>query len=190
MNRRCILFFSLMLTAAGATGLSAQQRPPASAPAKAVAAPSPVAATPARTTASFADWTLRCDQPEGGPRTCEVAQAIGVQAQPNPIAQLAIGRAVRGQPLQLTLLLPVNVSFTRRPGLKSGNDAPIDLNLSRCVPVGCFASTTITDEALRLLATRAEPGTISFKDAADRDVTLPLSLRGLTQALDAMAKEA
>jgi hypothetical protein len=39
------------------------------------------------------------------------------------------------------------------------------------------------------LGARAEPGDIAFKDAAEHDVAVPLSFRGLTQALAALAKE-
>lgn len=54
----------------------------------------------------------------------------------------------------------------------------------------CFASAAIADSALAVLVAEAEPGRITFKDAADRDTPLPLSFRGLSQALDTLGKEA
>jgi hypothetical protein len=36
---------------------------------------------------------------------------------------------------------------------------------------------------------QTDPGQLTFKDAAGRDQSLPLSFRGLAQALDALAKE-
>jgi invasion protein IalB len=59
----------------------------------------------------------------------------------------------------------------------------------RCIPGGYFASVSIADDVLSGLGAETEPGGIVFKDAADREVALPLSFRGLSQALDTLAKE-
>ncbi|WP_271023478.1 hypothetical protein [Rhizobium sp. RCAM05973] len=66
--------------------------PAAAAPASSAA---PVSSEPNTTTASFGDWTLRCQRVgEAGKatRVCEVAQAMQVQGQTAPVAQIAIGR--------------------------------------------------------------------------------------------------
>jgi hypothetical protein len=39
------------------------------------------------------------------------------------------------------------------------------------------------------LTAHIEPGRIVFKNAADREAALPLSFRGLSQAMAALAKE-
>lgn len=69
---------------------------------------------PQSTTAVFGDWGLRCVGPrEGGPtqHICEVVQSIQVQGQAAPIAQIALGRLQKADPLRLTVVLPNNVSF-------------------------------------------------------------------------------
>jgi invasion protein IalB len=68
--------------------------------------------------------------------------------------------------------------------------AAIELAWQRCTPGACFASGPIADSALAAMAAEAEPGRINFKDAAKRDTALPLSFRGLSQALDALGREA
>lgn len=153
----------------------------------------PVAAKPDRTTANFGDWVLRCES-VGSPakRVCETAQGMTVQGQANPVAQVAIGVADAKGPRQITLAVPPNLAFAVKPQIvvtKAGV-APIDLTWQRCTPGACFASAPVADSVLAVWTAEVEPGRITFKDAADRDAALPLSFRGLPQALDALGKEA
>src|ERR1700730_17545437 len=72
-----------------------------------------VDAEPNSTVASFGDWVLRCQRNGSGAdtqRVCEVAQQIRAQEQQNPVAELAIGRVKKADPLRLTIVLPVNVT--------------------------------------------------------------------------------
>jgi invasion protein IalB len=154
--------------------------------------PAPVSSTPERTTASFGDWVVRCDAaPAPAKRVCEVAQAMTVQGQSAPVAQIAFGRATRAEPMRASVALPVAVTLTAKPKILSEKDdkSPIELTWQRCIPGGCIASATVTDDVMARLGARTEPGGIAFKDAAEHDIAIPLSFRGLTQALAALAKE-
>ena len=74
--------------------------------------------TPTSTSASFGDWVLRCQRVGNGAEmlhVCEVAQQIRAQDQQNPLAELAIGRLKKTDPLLLTVVLPVNVTFPTAP---------------------------------------------------------------------------
>jgi invasion protein IalB len=153
----------------------------------------PVASTPERTTASFGDWLLRCDATAATParRVCEVALIVTVQGQTNPIAQIAVGKPSPKESNRLTVVLPPNIAITTRPQVtvaKTGA-TPIELIWQRCTPAACFASAPLSDESVGIFSTQAEPGRVAFKDAADREVALPLSFRGFTQAVAALAKE-
>ncbi|ACA14875.1 putative invasion protein B [Methylobacterium sp. 4-46] len=201
--RRAIGLRSVPAALAAALGLAgpvlAQPAPkPAVAPPPAAspAAP-PVPAEPELTTASFGEWTLRCQRLAEGEkvtRFCEVAQAVQVQGQAAPLAQVALGRAPGEAGLRLTAVLPVTVSFPSgvRVGLegKEGREAAaLDLAWRRCLPAGCVADGATREDVLKRWRAGSEPGRLTFKDAAGRDVTLPLSFRGLDQALEALAKE-
>ena len=161
------------------------------APKAAASAPAPVGTAPERTTASFGDWVLRCETIAGAKRVCEVAQTMSAQGQTNPVAQVAIGRRGPNEGKQLTVVLPTNVAIVTHPQLFTAKTdaAPLDLAWQRCAPGGCFASAPVTDEVVNGLAAQTEQGRIAFKDAADRDAAVPLSFRGLSQALAALAKE-
>jgi invasion protein IalB len=170
---------------------AAQPAPPAPPPAAAPAAPA-VSAEPERTTATYGDWVLRCERVGENPRSCEVAQVLVVQGQQQPIAQLAIGRAARGQPLTFTVQVPVSVTFGGPLRIVGDDREPlvVPLEWRRCFAGGCFADTQLREDAvLRRLRGRVDPGRIEYRDATGRDLALAFSFRGLAPALDALNRE-
>jgi invasion protein IalB len=155
-------------------------------------APAPVASTPERTTASFGDWVLRCEAAVAAARrVCEVAQVITLQGQTNPTAQVALGKQAPNEGKRLVIVLPPNIAILSKPQVATAKagPAPIELTWQRCTPGACFASAPMSDDAVAVFTAQTEPGRIVFKDAADREAALPLSFRGLAQALAALAKE-
>ena len=183
-QRSIIVALAVVLGAGPATAQAPKQPQPAG------ALPMPV--DPAQTTASYGDWVLRCVRTGDkgtGPRVCELVQTMVLQGQQQPVAQVAVG--YDKNELRITLLLPPAVSFSRTPTLSvPGPTGPhFDLAWRRCLPSGCFADIQVGAELLKLLRSRGEPMQITFKDAGERDGSLPFSMRGLVPALDALAKE-
>lgn len=158
-------------------------------------AATPVEADPQTTSASFGDWIMRCQKIGAGAdaqRVCEAAQSIVVQGQTQPIAQIAVGRLKKADPLRITLVLPANVSFPSAPkvtidGAKDGD--AVELGWRRCLPGACFADAALKDDVLKRWRISTGAGKIASKDGAGRDFVLAMSFRGLAQALDALAKE-
>lgn len=177
----------LILFCLGSNGAGAQTRDQP----KANAAP-PVAASPERTAASFGDWVLRCEVTAApAKRICEVAQIIAPQGQTNPIAQVALGKLAASEPNRLTVLLTPNITIAAKPQIavaKSGGMS-VELSWQSCTPGGCFATASITDDTVRIFSAQTESGRVLFRDAAGHDIAIPLSFRGLAQALAALAKE-
>jgi invasion protein IalB len=151
-----------------------------------------VEAEPQSTSATFGDWILRCnrmeiaDQPQ---RVCEVAQTIIIQGQQAPVAELAIGRLKKADPLRVTVVLPVNVAFPSAPQVNLDGQPSLELIWKRCLPSGCFADATPKDEVFRAWRASKTTGRIETKDAFGRNVVVTISFRGLSQALDALNKE-
>ena len=148
---------------------------------------------PEFTTAGFGDWVLRCSQPEGRPKNCEIVQSLNAQGQ--VVAQFAMGRPEAGQPLRLTLAIPPNVALDTPPRLvpnATGNDAraAVDLVWRRCFPNLCLADLVLSEALLQQFRRQAENARIRFVSGEGRENTLPLSLRGVSAALDALAREA
>jgi invasion protein IalB len=193
---------ALLLTLAGAAG--AQQPAPKPAPPKPAPAQHPAPApvpqaqaapadqNPQRTTASYGDWVVRCEVAPGPPpqKNCDMEQLAQVQGQANPISRVAIPLPPKGEPAKLFIQLPINVSFTAPVKIVTdGKDAGITTPFRRCVPAGCFAEIELKDDIQKKFRASAEPGKIMFKDAADRDVAIPLSFKGYAQAFEALLKQ-
>ncbi len=157
------------------------------------ATPGPVSADPANTSATFGDWVLRCQrvgEADKQRKLCEVAQVVQLPDRTAPVAEVALGRPPGESALHVTAVLPANVSFPSSVQF-AGPDKPphaADLQWRRCLPGGCFADAVANDDSLKAWRAATDAGRLAFKDAAGRDVALPISFRGLAQALDALAR--
>lgn len=167
--------------------------PAGSAAAQAQPAPAAVSPDPQQTTATFGDWVLRCSRvgPEGSQqRACEVVQTLQREGQQGVVAQIAIGRVSARDPLKLTVLLPVNIALPGavRMFVDEKDTGGVDLGWRRCIPQGCLADAEAKDDVLRRWRTLTGAGRLAFRDAANRNVILQMSFKGLAPALDALAK--
>lgn len=159
-----------------------------------IAAPAGAQA-PQRTTATYDDWTVRCEAVPPAPsqparKSCEMFQVTQAQGQPNPVTQIAIGRAAKTDPFKLVMQVPVNVWIAS--GVKLVYDDKqqgLSGTYKRCIPVGCFAEVDVNDDMIKKLRARTDPGRLEFKDASQRDVAIPASFKGFGQAYDALLKE-
>jgi invasion protein IalB len=187
-----------LLVLAGSTSALAQATAPAAPKAKAPAAAVPSfggglqagapASGPDMTTETYGDWIIRCQQVQDAKR-CEVSQTIMLQGQNSPIALIAFGREKKGDPLRMVVQVPTNVTF--EGGVKTlttGGEPVVDMVFRRCFPVGCFADAATTDAQISKLKTQPEPLNLKFKDGTEREISLPVSLKGFGSALDALAR--
>jgi invasion protein IalB len=148
---------------------------------------SALAQTPRLTTPTYDDWTVRCETVEAG-KTCEIEQTSQVQGQ--PLSQIAIGRPSKGEAVRIVFQVPINVWLPTGVSLIwDDKDPGIGASFKRCVGGGCFADADLSDGAIKKLRARTEKSKLVFKDAAQREVTVPVSFKGFDTAFDAMAKE-
>ncbi len=148
-----------------------------------------MAQAPQRTTATYEDWTVRCEVHEAT-KACEMTQAAQVQGQANPLTQIAIGRPSKTEPLKIVFQVPINVWLPTGVRLTTDDRDPgLLASYKRCIPGGCFADSELKDDVVRRMRSATENGKLHFKDAAQKDVTIPVSFKGFGQALDALAKQ-
>ena len=138
------------------TGLAFAQtpKPAAPPPAAAASAPAPVSSDPETQTATYGDWTLRCQRitdASGPKRLCEVVQSVSVKGQNSPLAQIAVGRMTASDPLRMTVVTPNDISFPSsvRVAIDEKDKEPTELAWTRCLPAGCFATGAPNAEALK-----------------------------------------
>jgi invasion protein IalB len=143
----------------------------------------------------FGDWTLHCQTIGTAPqarKSCEVVQTVNIKDQTAPFAQIAVGKPAPTEPAMVTVVVPINVSFPSSVQVQTNekDNSPLDLTWKRCIPGGCFASVVLKDDALKKWrALNDASGRVHFKNALSQDVVMPMSFKGLAQALDALAKE-
>ena len=165
-------------------------KPPSSTPAE----KAPNTSAPDQTTATFGDWTLRCDRrPDLTPpqRICELVLSIQKPGESAAQAQVAIGRVAAGQALRVTVALPPNVALKSNPRMVIEGQRPLTATLSwtRCIAGACFADAELSSELLDILRSRTEPARLDYRDGTEREVSQSVSFRGVRPALDALARE-
>ena len=148
----------------------------------------PVSAQPQQTLATYGDWTAHC-QRVGDPerQVCEATQSLTVKGQVAPIAQIAISLA--DKPGTVTVLLPTSIVFDKPPQIGTDETHMLLLAYHRCVPAGCLADAHLEGIMQSEMRNTGKPGRLVFTDATERTIVLPVSFRGLAQALDDLAKQ-
>ncbi|MDB5651464.1 MAG: invasion protein, partial [Hyphomicrobiales bacterium] len=103
----------------------------------------------------------------------------------------AFGRPQKGEPLNLTILLPANISFDKPAKVfsEATDGVATELTWRKCVPGGCFADIKVSADLLKRWRTAGERGRIELRNANGQDIGLPISLRGFSQAMDALPTE-
>jgi invasion protein IalB len=150
-----------------------------------------------RTTATYEDWVLQCEVQSGSPpsgppprKACDIAQVTQVQGRNVPLSRIAVPHPEKGQPLKLTVQVPVNIQLGANIRIQASEaDAGIAVPFDRCQPAGCFAEFELKDDTLRKFRAAADGGKLSYKAANGQPLTIPVSFKGFARAFDALAKE-
>jgi invasion protein IalB len=168
-----IVVASVMLMAGGAEAQTPQSQ-------------TPQPQTPQRTTASYEDWVVRCET-RGTTKICEMAQAMQIQGQAQPITQIAIGQQSKGTPVKIVFQVPINVWLPAGAKLVVNEKDPgIFAAYDRCLPGTCLAEAELKEDQIKKLRGASENGKLQFKDGAQQDVVIPVSFKGFEQAYQAM----
>lgn len=156
--------------------------------AMAAVATSAFAQTPQRTTASYDDWTVRCEINDTV-KSCEMTQAMQIKGQAQPVTQIAIGRQAKNDPMKIVFQVPINVWLPTGVKLVADDKDPgIVGTYRRCLPGACIADSELKDDVVKKLRSLTENGKLQFKDGVLQDVAIPISFKGFGQAYDAMLK--
>lgn len=154
----------------------------AAAPAPAAA---PAAVDPTETHSVHDDWTVRC-KGKDDKRGCEAVQTLQTPDLAHILAHVAV-RAEKSGPVRLIVLTPPGVWLPSNVSLKVPSVADVVLTFKRCGQ-HCVASTELTQDQLAALKASSGKGEIVFEDGSRRPVILPLSFKGLGDAMQASLK--
>lgn len=143
-------------------------------------------------TEEHGDWVLVCRKAEAqSAQTCELVQTIANNREQAPFAQIAIGKPKADMPIQITVVVPNNVSFPSSVKIVTDEKdrSPLDIAWTRCMPVGCFASTALKDDIQKKWSGLEAQGRAIFKAGNGQDIAMPISFKGLKGALEALGNE-
>ena len=158
----------------------------------AVAAIAPRAGAQQSTTATYQDWTLRCAITAGSPshKSCDMEQVAHLPNTQQPFSRVGLTRAAKGEPMTLSVQVPVNVWLATGIRIEiGGKDAGSPSPFTRCAPAGCFAAIPLTDAEIQTFRAGTATAAVVFANAAQQKVAVPLSFKGFSQAFDALAKD-
>jgi invasion protein IalB len=142
---------------------------------------------PQRTTATYDDWTISCTTASGGERSCELVQSQIIQGQATPASQITIARSSKGGPFMIFFQVPPKVWLQTGVKLQTDDKDPgITATFRWCTPTRCLADADLPDAAIKKLNQFADPGHLSWKDASQQDVNVPVSFKGFSPAVNAM----
>lgn len=146
-----------------------------------------VAALPGGATSlreAYQDWSVSCAVRENA-RTCSLSQD---QVQQNGQRFLAVEVQTRADgAATATLLLPFGILLDPGVTLQIDDQPPLSrLRFRTCLPTGCVAVFPIDAPTLGKLR-EGSVLKLNVTTAAETQMTFPVSLRGLTVALDRMA---
>ena len=146
-----------------------------------------VAAGPQRTSAVFDDWTVICSFPGDKPKQCEIVSIQTMPGQNNPFGQISINHPDKNAAYKLTVQTPPNAWLPT--GVKLMFDEKDDgaaATFKWCAGTRCLADGDVSKAVMKKIIARSLPGSFTFKDSAQNDISVPVSFKGFTQAMEAM----
>lgn len=161
---------------------------PASAQTK-QAQPAPQSSSPQMTTATYDDWTVRCETRDGS-TNCEMSQAMQIKGQAQPVSQIAIGRLSKSEPMKVIFQVPINVWIPDNVSLVIEETATtVKSNFTRCVPVGCFTEADMKDDMIGKFSKAEKGGRLEFTDSNRQKIAIPVSFKGFSAAYEGLNKK-
>jgi invasion protein IalB len=143
-----------------------------------------------RTTASYDDWTVSCTTvgSNAGGKSCEVFSIQTIENQ--PVSQITVKRAAKSEPYRVFIQVPTNVWL--QSGVKlipTDKEASIIATFRWCAAARCLADADLTIGIVNKMRTWGEPARLEYKDAAQQDVSRPISFKGFAPAFDALQNQ-
>jgi invasion protein IalB len=145
-----------------------------------------------RTSAVYEDWTLSCAIVSGAnaAKSCGLVQVQKNSGQGAAVSQIGFGRNTKADPLKMSI--EVNANTWISPGVKlfaSAGAPAITAQFRWCISTRCLADVDLSEADVKNLRGQQERGRILYKDASQVDVSIPVSFKGFSEALNALEQQ-
>jgi invasion protein IalB len=125
---------------------------------------------------TYGDWTLSCVVASGSGtvKSCGLVQ-VETSGKQNPVSQVGIGRYATSDPLKFSIEIPANVWLpTGITMLLDGRQPPITPTFKWCTASRCYADADISDAEIKRLRAQKGQGQISYRNAQQGDISIPI----------------
>jgi len=139
--------------------------------------------TPSSASFGFDAWLVRC-QAVKDTVGCGMSQQILDQRSRQPVLQLHLARAPKGEGHQLVAIMPLGVTVPPGIVIQIGENKR-NVAFTQCLPGGCVAPVVVDAAYLSVLKSGAE-GRVGVVDRRGQTVAVPFSLKGFAPAFDKM----
>lgn len=127
-------------------------------------------------------WLERCSKE---PKHCEIVQRLLVKESGQRFAEFAIGYPEGKGEARGVLILPLGILLEKGVQIKVDENPAFNVNVRYCAPQGCMAFLNMREE----LIAQMKGGTsalISFQNAQGQTLNMPITLKGFTEAVNAL----
>ncbi len=169
---------------------AADAAPAGDAAAPADAQPAPDGIGQPYTAETFDDWELRCVRTADGADPCQIYQLLR-DKNGNPVSEISMIMLPGGGKVSVgaNIITPLETLLTEQLAFAVDGGKAQAYPFSFCTPVGCYARLGFTeDEVTRMKKGNKASVTIVPLGNPNAKVTLDVSLKGFTAALDAQKK--
>jgi invasion protein IalB len=118
-----------------------------------------------------------------------MVQVQTLPGQANLASQITISRPTKNAPGKVFVQVPANVWL--QGGVRfvfDDKEVPLLAPFRWCLPSRCLGDTDLNEVTVKKMRARNEPGRLEFKDAAQQDVSIPVSFKGFPAAIDLLLK--
>ena len=145
-----------------------------------------------KTASSTADmkttWSVRCEKKEDFKADhkrgkCEMYQRQDMKNNGQRVIELAIGYPKDQKEARGIFILPMGILLT--PGsvkLTIDDGAPMNFDVRYCLPNGCYAYVTLSDDVLSTMS-KGTQAVVEVTNASGKKLDIPMPLKGFTAAL-------
>lgn len=150
---------------------------------------SPIADAAPRAGKAYGDWQVQCPGAEAGAKTqprCNLFQNVSLQNSKQTVMQIAVGYLPKVENPLMLITLPLGIWLPPGAILDIDGKQLRKMEFDRCgQDSGCLIGFQVESG----LQAKLRAGTVmhvTYRDAGHRPITLPVSLAGLSNGLDAL----
>ncbi len=189
MLRKTLIALALWAAALATPALAQQAPATGDSPAALGQSAGAVAIGQPYTRETHGDWDMRCIRTETGKDPCQLYQLMK-DDQGNSVAEISLFPFPPGQPAAAgaTIATPLETLLTEQVSIRVDDGKTLAYPFTYCTTQGCFARIGLTEEDI----TAYKQGKVARVRivplaAPDSEVILEMSLKGFTDAFDAVS---